>query len=113
MSKLTESQIKILKNYYVRSFDTWEAWGDLYDAVERHCNKRKYYIYRALCKRMGTILEYYDNEFVCKINSKKNYSLFNEINRNCYITILKRTKTPKPLNRKYDDEIVTKFIVHK
>ena len=25
MSKLTKSQIEILTNHYVRSFDTWEA----------------------------------------------------------------------------------------
>ena len=93
MNKLTESQIEILTNYYVRNSDACEAWGDPYDALERHGNERKYCIYRALCKHMGTILKYYDNKFVCKINSNKNFSLFSEINRNCYIKILKRKKS--------------------
>ena len=64
MSKLTESQIKILTSYYIRSFDALEAWRDLYNALERHGNERKYYIYRVLCRHTGKILEYYDNKCV-------------------------------------------------
>lgn len=57
MNKLTESQIEILANYYSRKFDAWEAWGDLYNALERHDNGEKYYIYRALCKPTEKILK--------------------------------------------------------
>ena len=45
MNKLTESQIEILANYYSRKFDAWKAWGGLYNALERHNNWEKYYIY--------------------------------------------------------------------
>ena len=102
-----------MTNYYTRSFDAWEAWGDLYDALEKHYKKQKYDIYRALCKHMGTVIENCNNKFVCEMNCNKNYSLYNEINKNCYIKVLKRTIINEPLNTKYDDEIVVKFIVYK
>ena len=41
MNKLTETQIEILTKYYTRSFDAWEAWGNLYDAFEKHGNQKK------------------------------------------------------------------------
>ena len=71
MNKLTESHIGILTNFYVRSFDVWEAWGNLCNILEKHGNQRKCYIYTALCKHMVTILENYDNKFVFEMNPKK------------------------------------------
>ena len=62
---------------------------------------------------MGTIIKNCNNKLVCEINCKKNYLLYNEINKNCYIKVLKRTKISEPLNSKYDDEIIIKFIVYK
>ena len=112
MNKLTESQIEILTNYYTRSFDEWETWGDLYDALEKHGNQKKYYIYRGLCKHIGTVIENCNNKFVCEMNCKKNYSLFNKITKKCYIKVLKRRKINEPLNSKYDDKIFIKFIVY-
>ena len=106
-------KIEILTNYYTRSFGAWEALGDLYDALENHGNQKKYYIYRALCKHMGTITENSNKKFVCEMSCKKTYSLYNEMNKNCYIKVLKRTKINEPLNTKYDDKIVIKFIVYK
>ena len=44
MSKLAESQIQILSDYYARNFDAWEAWGDVYDALGKHDNKKIIYI---------------------------------------------------------------------
>ena len=62
---------------------------------------------------MRTNIENFNNKFVCKMNCKKDHLLHNEINKNCYIKVLKRTKINDPLNSKYDEEIVIKFIVHK
>ena len=45
VNKLTESQIEILANYYSRKFDAWKAWEGLCNALERHDNCEKYYIY--------------------------------------------------------------------
>ena len=64
MSKLNGSQIQILADYYARHFNAWGAWRDVYDAVKKHGNERKHYIYRELCKPMGTIIENYDDKFV-------------------------------------------------
>ena len=36
MVKLTESQVDILTEYYIRSLDAWEAWGDDYEALKKH-----------------------------------------------------------------------------
>ena len=44
------------------------------------------------------------------MNWKKSNLLVEEVNKKLYIKLLKRTKIVKPLNRKYDDEIVIKFI---
>ena len=44
MSKLTELQIEILTEHYVRSYDKWEAWGDVYEAIER-CRNEKSILY--------------------------------------------------------------------
>ena len=38
-NKLKESQIEILSNNYCRRFDVWEAWGDLCNALAKHCDK--------------------------------------------------------------------------
>ena len=80
MNKLIESQMEILTTYYARRFDAWEAWGDLNDVVERHGNQTKYYIYKSLCKYKRTIIRSYNNKFVCEMDCKKNYSLYNDIN---------------------------------
>ena len=36
MSKLTESQIEIMTAYYSNRYGIPEAWGDLYNILERH-----------------------------------------------------------------------------
>lgn len=113
MNKLTESQIEILANYYVGSFDAWEAWEDLYDALERPSIGEKYYIYRALCKNVGTIFEIQNNKLICEMDRKENYSLFNKISRSLYIKLSKINKIGAPLNSEYDNKIVIKFIVYK
>ena len=113
MNKLTESQTEIFTNYNTRGFGVWEVWGDLYGVLKRHGNRTKYYIYKSLCKYNGTIIENCNNKLVCEINCKRNYSLFNDINKDCYIKVLKRAKFNALLNRKYDDKIVMKFIVCK
>ena len=56
-NKLTESHIEILTNCYCRRFHVWDAWGDLYNALEKHGNKFKYPIYRALRKHAETIIK--------------------------------------------------------
>ena len=47
------------------------------------------------------------------MNYKKNYSLYNEIIKDCYIKVLKRTKINEPFNSKCDDKIIIKIIVYK
>ena len=74
MNKLTKLQIEILSEYYARSFDAWEAWGDIYDALEKHGNDKKYTIYRVMCKHMGTILGNKANKIICEMNNKKTIS---------------------------------------
>lgn len=59
---------------------------------EKHGNKIIYPIYRPLCKHAGRIIKNQKNKSICKLEIKKNYLLFNEINRNLYIIVLKRTK---------------------
>ena len=110
MSKLNESQSQILTDYYARHFDAWEAWGDIYNTLKKHGDKMKYYIYRVLCKHQGTIVANYENKFICNMNSRKNYLLFNQINRNCLINVLKTVKVPEDKNH---DEILKEFIVYK
>ena len=68
MNKLTESQIEILANLYVGSFDVWEAWEDLYDVLERPSIGEKCYIYRALCKNVAAIFEIQSNKLICKMD---------------------------------------------
>ena len=53
------------------NFDPWETWGHIYDALERQSNGEKYYIYRALCKHIGTNLENQHNKFNFKMVYKK------------------------------------------
>ena len=112
-SKLNESQIQILIDHYARHFDAWEALGYVYNALIKHGDEMiemKYYIYRALCTHLGTIVENYPNKFVCDLNSRNNYLLFNEINENCFIKVLKTIKVPKD---KYNDALLKRFIVYK
>ena len=68
---------------------------------------------KALSKIMGTVRENCNNKFVCEMNCKKNYSLYNEIIKDCYIKVLKRTKINEPFNTKCDDKIIIKIIVYK
>ena len=109
MSKLNKNQIQILTDHYARQFNAWEAWGDINDALKKHGDKMNYYIYTVLCKLQGTIVENYENKFICDSNSGKNYLLFNEINNNCFIKVLKTIKVPKD---KYHDELLKRFIVY-
>ena len=88
---------------FLRHFNAGEAWGDLYEALEKHEGETEYYVYRALCKHMGMIVENYPNKFVCNLNSGNNYVLFNKINKNCFIKVLKTIKVPKD---KYHDELL-------
>ena len=92
MSKLTESQLNILSNYYVRTYDVWEAWGDIYDTLEIHENKKRYYIFRMSCYHKGRIIENKNNKFICIIKSKINSSIFNELYRNCFIKVTNKKK---------------------
>ena len=87
MSKLTESQLNILSNYYVRTYDVWEAWGDIYDTLEIHENKKRYYIFRMSCYHKGRIIENKNNKFICIIKSKIKSSIFNEFYGNCFIKV--------------------------
>ena len=112
MGKLTESQLDILTEYYVRSFDAWETWGDVYEAVKKHGDKKNP-IFRALCKHEGTILDNKNNKFVCEMDNKKIYKLFNEIVTNFYIKVFERKKIAEQLNSKYDDEYCIKFTVYR
>ena len=56
MNKLTIRQIEILTDYYTNQYGIPEAWGDVHNVLERH-NEKKIYIYKSLCKNIGTILE--------------------------------------------------------
>ena len=40
-NKLTESQIEILRDYYSRRYEAWEAWGDLYNTFERYGDQKE------------------------------------------------------------------------
>ena len=113
MNKLTESQIEILTEYYARSFDAWETWGDIYDALKKQGNNKKYPIYTAMHKHMGTILDNKPNKFICKTNNKKSYKLFNELLESFYIKVLDRKKITGTLNSKYNDKIHLKFIAYR
>ena len=93
MNKLTKLQIEILSEYYARSFDAWEAWGDIYDALKKHGNDKKYTIYRVMCKHMGSYLMNYSKIFISKFWTEK--------------------KITKLLNSKYNNEICIKFIVYR
>ena len=96
MGKLNESQIQILSDFHSRRhLDAWEAWGDLYDALEKHGIETKYYVYEALCKHMGTIVKSYPNKFICDLNSRNYYLIFNKISKNFFIKVLKTMKVPK------------------
>ena len=55
MNKLTKSQNEILTDYHSNQYGIPEAWGDVYNALEKH--GKKYYIYKSLCKNIGKILE--------------------------------------------------------
>ena len=105
MSKLTESQLNILSNYYVRTYDMWEAWGDTYDTLEIHGNEKRCYMFRMLCYHKGRIIENKNNKFICIIKSKINSSIFNELYRNCFIKVTNK-KNSEWLTFKFDDEIV-------
>ena len=41
MGKFMESQLDILTEHYVRSFDAWEEWRDVYEALENHGEEKK------------------------------------------------------------------------
>ena len=64
-----------MTNYYCRRLDVWEACGDLYNALEKHGNKFKHPIYRALCKHAGTIIENKGDKFVCEMDLKKTFMI--------------------------------------
>ena len=100
MSKLTKNQLYILSNHYCRTYDAWEAYGDIYDMLEKHENKVKYYIFRTLCHHKGRIIKDKNNRLVCIIKLKLNHMLLTELTRNCFINEL--------LNSEYDNEILTK-----
>ena len=87
--------------------------GRCLGCIEKAWWRNKYLIFRALHKYMGTILENKNNKFVCEMDNKKNYALYNEIGRNFYIKVLERKKIVEQLNRKYDDKIGIKFIVYR
>ena len=112
MSYLTKSQISILCDYYSNRYNAWEAWGDLYDAMESY-SEQKYHIYKAIYKHTGTILENQSSTFDCKMDLKKYNFLYEQIKKSVLIKIIKRKKIITPLNSMYDDKIVIKFIVYR
>ena len=112
MSKLTESQIEILPNHYSRRYKATYVWGDLYEMLERYGEKKKK-TFKNICKHRWTIFKNYYNKLICKMDLKKNNLLYEEINKNLYIRILKGKKIAARLNSTYDDKIVVKFIVYR
>ena len=41
-NKLTESQVEILSDYYLRWYGAWEAWWELHDALENNRDPKIY-----------------------------------------------------------------------
>ena len=58
MNNLTERQIEILTDYYSRQYEAQEAWGALYNTLERYGDQEKYYIYKAICPYVKTIKQF-------------------------------------------------------
>ena len=42
---------------------------DIYDALKKHGKDKKYPIYRAMCKHMGTILDNKPNKFIWEMKN--------------------------------------------
>ena len=42
MSKLTETQIELITEYYVKSFHAWETYADVYNVVKKYNNNKKF-----------------------------------------------------------------------
>lgn len=100
----------ILSDHYWRHFNAWEAYGQIYETLERRRNEKRFYIFKTLCRHKGRIIENKENRFGCVIESRKNNTLLEELNKNSFI---KQKKISEPLNLKYDDEILVAIIVYR
>ena len=67
MTKLTESQISILADYYSSRYDPWEDSSDLYDAISKHSDESKYFRYKCLIKKVSKIWKEPIKLFIAKL----------------------------------------------
>ena len=58
-------------------------------------------------------LEKEQKKFICEMDYKNNILLYEKINKNLLIKVLKRTKNKAALKSKNDNEIIIKFAVYK
>ena len=90
-NKLTESQIKILRNYYCWQFDARKAWETF--TIHRanlvtKCNIQ----YIEHCVNMwGQLLKI--NKKKCLSNGSKKHLLYDDIHKNCYKSLKMDKKT--------------------
>ena len=58
-------------------------------------------------------LEKEQKKFICEMDYKNNILLYEKMNKNLLIKVLKRTKNKAALKSKNDNEIIIKFAVYK
>ena len=82
--QLTESQISILADYYSNRYDAWSVYGNLCEAISKHGNERKYFIYKSYIKEVGKTLKSSNKTFHCEINKNNNELLLGDLNRHLH-----------------------------
>lgn len=78
-----------MADYYSNRENAWEAYSNLYDAISKHSDERKYFIYKCiLYKKASKTWKETNKTFHCKINENSNELLLDDLNRHLYVNII-------------------------
>ena len=109
---LTKNQSENIASNFSRTYDTWEIYGELYDCLERLINNY-FQVFKAHCWYKANMINIKCNKFVCIIKSKRDHTLLQGLNKNCFIKVINQKTIKEPVNSIYDNETLFKIIVYK
>ena len=109
---LNKNQIDNLANHYSNTFSLWEI-NVHWDTAEIW--KWTFRLYQLVCHKKCWIKtkEIKKNRFLCKIPSKKKWTLLEGLQKSLFIKVTTRRKIRELLNSIYHDEIMFKVVVFK
>lgn len=75
-----------MADYYSNRYDAWGAYGNLCDAISKHGNESKYFIYKSYIKELGK---------TWKCNENNNELLLGDLNGYLHVNLIRYKKTLK------------------